>query len=40
MLLLGRQSLLKLSDILEQQFAVWLKRFGEFLEKLDEASRV
>lgn len=39
MLLLGRQSLLKLSDILEQQFAVWLKRFSEFLEKLDEESR-
>lgn len=37
-LLARRQSLLELSDTLEGHLAVWLKRFGEILEKLDEKS--
>jgi hypothetical protein len=37
-LLARRQSLLQLSDTLEAQLGVWLKRFDEILEKLDEKS--
>jgi hypothetical protein len=37
-LLARRQSLLELSDTLEGHLGLWLKRFGEILEKLDEKS--
>lgn len=37
-LLARRQSLLELSDTLETQLGLWLKRFDELLEELDEES--
>ncbi len=37
-LLARRQSLVRLSDTLEGHLGLWLKQFGEILEKLDEKS--
>jgi hypothetical protein len=37
-LLARRQSLMHLSDIVEGHLGLWLQKFGEILEKLDEHS--